>query len=155
MQRSKSSFGLYEPGENSKLKQAEGRRARGARRRGVGKNGTAARLRAVRLETTTINHENRALFNLFKIIRATSLCAGLYECQETENRPDVLLYVEKGDMVCVVPGCRFPVVIRSLTKSPDTKPFEESMLVSWCYVRGSMHGEALESEVSDISVLLS
>ena len=48
--------------------------------------------------------------------------------------------VEIGDFVCVVPGCRFPLVLRRKEREID----DEYILISWCYVRGIMHGEAMK-----------
>ncbi|KAF5233963.1 hypothetical protein FANTH_12360 [Fusarium anthophilum] len=54
----------------------------------------------------------------------------------------------EGDVVCTVPGCRVPLVLRpdSLTgveamRSPSMQTWT---LVSWCYVDGLMFGEAID-----------
>lgn len=58
--------------------------------------------------------------------------------------------VREGDCVCIVPGCRFPLVLRELERGESVsiegggglgrarRRFE---LVSWCYVNGWMRGE--------------
>jgi hypothetical protein len=43
----------------------------------------------------------------------------------------------KGDLICILYGCKLPFVLR--------KQQEQYLLVGSCYVYGMMHGEVLES----------
>jgi hypothetical protein len=52
--------------------------------------------------------------------------------------------VAVGDLVCVVPGCRFPLILRSNKIGSDNESHSRYILVSWCFVQGIMHGEAME-----------
>ncbi|KAF5622341.1 heterokaryon incompatibility het-6 [Fusarium sp. NRRL 52700] len=64
----------------------------------------------------------------------------------------------EGDIVCTVPGCRVPLVLR-----PDPLTAAEEMgspsvqtwtLVSWCYVDGLMFGEGMDADKSVEEILL-
>ncbi|CVL12860.1 related to heterokaryon incompatibility protein het-6 [Fusarium proliferatum] len=56
----------------------------------------------------------------------------------------------EGDVVYAVPGCRVPLVLRPdpLTADEEMRslPVQTWTLVSWCYVDGSMFGEAMDQE---------
>lgn len=53
---------------------------------------------------------------------------------------------EKGDMVCTVPGCSLPIIIRSLpVESIASGLSEQYFIVSWCYVRNFMDHETAKS----------
>ncbi|KAF5556110.1 heterokaryon incompatibility het-6 [Fusarium napiforme] len=62
----------------------------------------------------------------------------------------------KGDVVCTVPGCRVPLVLRPDPLTADEEMISSAVqtwtLVSWCYVDGLMFGEAknLDKPVEDI-----
>jgi hypothetical protein len=64
--------------------------------------------------------------------------------------------IMKGDVVCTVPGCRVPLVLRPDPLTADEEMVSPSVqtwaLVSWCYVDGLMFGEAkdLDKPVEDI-----
>ncbi|KAF4966923.1 hypothetical protein FSARC_5456 [Fusarium sarcochroum] len=66
--------------------------------------------------------------------------------------------VEKGDVVCTVPGCRVPLVLRpDLVKADDpteTDVVQTWTLVSWCFIDGLMFGEAAKLEKPFEEVLL-
>jgi hypothetical protein len=53
--------------------------------------------------------------------------------------------VAVGDLICVVPGCRFPLVLRSNKIGSDDESRSRYILVSWCFIHGIMHGEAIAS----------
>lgn len=53
--------------------------------------------------------------------------------------------VAVGDMICVVPGCRFPLILRSNKTGSDDESRSRYILVSWCFVQGIMQGEAMAS----------
>lgn len=59
-----------------------------------------------------------------------------------------------GDEVCVVPGCRLPLVLRSIPKTSVTASLPEYLVVSWCFAQGVMHGEARSMDLPMIDVLL-
>ncbi|KAI1852871.1 hypothetical protein JX265_012899 [Neoarthrinium moseri] len=62
---------------------------------------------------------------------------------------------EVGDMVCTVPGCRLPMIIRSAPgESGVSGTFEQSIIVSWCYVRGLMDHKAAKSQRMMMAVTL-
>jgi len=62
--------------------------------------------------------------------------------------PEVAL----GDMVCLVPGCRLPLVLRSLT---DLDSGGDMMaLIGWCFVEGIMDGEGIKFQEVLEKVLL-
>ena len=53
--------------------------------------------------------------------------------------------IREGDLLCLLPGCRFPLVIRPVdTEAPSSsKALRRGALIGWCYVHGIMHGEAI------------
>ena len=56
--------------------------------------------------------------------------------------------VAVGDLLCVAPGCRLPLVLGSLataSNAAENSPRHMS-LVSWCFLQGMMDGEALVKE---------
>ncbi|KAL0944475.1 uncharacterized protein CTRU02_202362 [Colletotrichum truncatum] len=59
--------------------------------------------------------------------------------------------VEPGEVLCVVPGCRLPILLRSVRpahggsgdpRAPEEKELNEYILVSWCFAQGLMYGES-------------
>lgn len=51
--------------------------------------------------------------------------------------------ISEGDMLCTVPGCRIPLVLRSdATSSSDEESKDRWLLVGWCFADGLMFGEA-------------
>jgi hypothetical protein len=57
--------------------------------------------------------------------------------------------VAVGDILCVVPGCRIPLVLRPLQGSTSSYPNAAAIaciLISWCYADGLMFGESANSE---------
>ncbi|KAI1350431.1 heterokaryon incompatibility protein-domain-containing protein [Xylaria sp. FL0043] len=63
---------------------------------------------------------------------------------------------EVGDMVCVVPGCRFPLLVRPKTglRRPDSPLSIEATLIYWCYVDGFMGGGWLDKNQADVELML-
>ncbi|KAI0814293.1 heterokaryon incompatibility protein-domain-containing protein [Xylaria sp. FL0064] len=63
---------------------------------------------------------------------------------------------EVGDMVCVVPGCRFPLMVRP--KTPSSRQYStfsiEATLIYWCYVDGFMGGGWLDKNQADVVLIL-
>jgi len=53
--------------------------------------------------------------------------------------------VTAGDLICIVPGCHFPLILRSSSTGSKEEPCSHYILVSWCFVYGIMHGEAMAS----------
>ncbi|ORY10184.1 heterokaryon incompatibility protein-domain-containing protein [Clohesyomyces aquaticus] len=52
--------------------------------------------------------------------------------------------VEEGDALCLLPGCRHPLIIRPIDEiSRGEAEWGRGVLVGWCYVHGIMHGEAV------------
>ncbi|KAG9498359.1 hypothetical protein J7337_009164 [Fusarium musae] len=66
--------------------------------------------------------------------------------------------IMKGDVVCTVPGCRVPLVLRLDPLSADEEMISPSVqtwaLVSWCYVDGLMFGEAKDLDNPVVDMLL-
>jgi hypothetical protein len=59
--------------------------------------------------------------------------------------------LEVGDIVCVVPGCRFPLLLRASRTLDEGASLPSYILVSWCFVQGIMKGEAVTSgEILDL-----
>lgn len=51
--------------------------------------------------------------------------------------------VAVGDRICLIPGCRMPMIVRFL----DSFPGRRASLVGWCYIHNIMHGEALPTQL--------
>jgi hypothetical protein len=49
-----------------------------------------------------------------------------------------------GDMLCIAPGCRLPLVLRPVTTI--WRSSTDMNLISWCYLQGMMDGEAITKE---------
>ncbi|KAI0515447.1 HET-domain-containing protein [Xylaria bambusicola] len=62
--------------------------------------------------------------------------------------------VEVGDKVCIVPGCRFPLLIKPKQGFQGPVPSTEALLVYWCYVDGLMDGGWLDTHHADIELIL-
>ena len=65
--------------------------------------------------------------------------------------------VAAGDMLCVVPGCRIPLVLRplqGLKSSHCSTATIACVLVGWCYADGLMFGEAANLNQALQSILL-
>jgi hypothetical protein len=62
--------------------------------------------------------------------------------------------VAAGDLVCVVPGCRFPLIMRPKSGTPSVESEEEFILVSWCYADGLMHSGPVDPNQAFVNVLL-
>ncbi|KAF2258937.1 HET-domain-containing protein [Lojkania enalia] len=65
--------------------------------------------------------------------------------------------VQVGDVVCLFPGCRFPMIVRP--NNPESFVASSSgtcrgTLIGWCYVQGLMHGEASKLELQERSIVL-
>ena len=63
--------------------------------------------------------------------------------------------VKVGDKVCIVPGCRFPLLIRPKTSCQNFTLPIDAILIYWCYVDGLMHGGWLDTNYADIELVLS
>lgn len=50
--------------------------------------------------------------------------------------------VQIGDVLCIAPGCRLPLILRPNQLSKMSGGQAVYSLVSWCYAQGIMHGEA-------------
>ncbi|KAI1280174.1 heterokaryon incompatibility protein-domain-containing protein [Xylaria sp. FL0933] len=60
-----------------------------------------------------------------------------------------------GDMVCIVPGCRFPLLVRPKTGGRQLSPLSiEATLIYWCYVDGFMGGGWLDKNQADVELIL-
>jgi hypothetical protein len=63
-----------------------------------------------------------------------------------------------GDIVCLVPGCRVPVVLRPYSfvmpgvqqETPET----QYTVIGWSYLHGVMHGEGLNEDTTKEIFLL-
>jgi hypothetical protein len=73
--------------------------------------------------------------------------------------PDVAV----GDLICAVPGCRFPIVLRPEESQPPAtlgvagpgfEALPDHVLISWCFVQGMMYGEALTQDQSLVEILI-
>jgi hypothetical protein len=49
--------------------------------------------------------------------------------------------VAVGDMICVVLGCRFPLILRSNKTGSNDESCSRYILISWCFVQGIMQGK--------------
>jgi hypothetical protein len=62
--------------------------------------------------------------------------------------------VEQGDFVSIVPGCRFPLVLRTDPRASANQSLPECILVSWCYTHGLMFGEVNMAEQRLVDILV-
>ncbi|KAI0427872.1 heterokaryon incompatibility protein-domain-containing protein [Xylaria sp. FL1042] len=63
--------------------------------------------------------------------------------------------LQVGDKVCIVPGCRFPLVVRTKPDSCQESGHPiEATLIYWCYVDGLMEGGWLDSNPADVELIL-
>ncbi|KAI1422587.1 HET-domain-containing protein [Xylaria sp. FL1777] len=63
------------------------------------------------------------------------------------------LEAQVGDKVCIVPGCRFPLLVRPKPGRPDSALSFEAILVYWCYVDGLMDGGWLDTNRADVELI--
>lgn len=61
--------------------------------------------------------------------------------------------IEIGDKVCIVPGCRFPLLVRPKPSRQDSALPIEVILLYWCYVDGLMDGEWLRTNRADVEFI--
>ncbi len=64
--------------------------------------------------------------------------------------PDTLV----GDKICIIPGCRFPLILRPVEKGSGAEPTVSYSLVSWCFLHDAMHGELADSNLATGEILL-
>ncbi|KAJ3578068.1 hypothetical protein NPX13_g2495 [Xylaria arbuscula] len=60
-----------------------------------------------------------------------------------------------GDKVCIVPGCRFPLLVRLKTECQGPAVSIDAILIYWCYVDGLMDGGWLDTNHADVELVLS
>lgn len=61
--------------------------------------------------------------------------------------------VKVGDKVCIVPGCRFPLLVRPKPGPQDSALPTEATLLYWCYVDGLMDGGWLHKNRADVEFI--
>lgn len=66
--------------------------------------------------------------------------------------PDVAV----GDSVCVVPGCRLPLILRPDPEAEDEgrEGVDEKVLLGWCHANGLMYGEGDDTGKEAVDVIL-
>lgn len=63
--------------------------------------------------------------------------------------------VEEGDYLCLIPGCRFPLIVRPVTRESESHTgLNLGVLIGWCYVHDIMHGEENNKSTLDTLVLI-